>query len=159
MGYYRTRLTHTLEVSQNADDRLGARMNESGWKSHCAGPDLGAYAFWDTGERVLNVRGGFAHYEQSVRVVEVLEKEGPGAEPDLGDETASAKPWNGGPSPTLEGKIVRFSDKIAYINHDIDDAIGRDPAGRRTFLPSTGRFWAIPPGTPEHADPRYDLEQ
>ena len=123
--HYRTRLIHTLEVSQNARTIARAlRLNEDLTEAIALGHDLGHTPFGHAGERALDrVSGiGFSHSEQSVRVVEILEKHGEGL--NLTKETrdgirnhrTSRQPM------TLEGKIVRLSDKIAYINHDIDDA-------------------------------------
>ena len=91
---------------------------------------------------------GFAHYEQSVRVVELLEKKGEGPEPDLGgDGTGSGTTGQSGHPSTMEGKVVRLSDKIAYINHDIDDA---ERAGilSEAELPEAfcRALWATAPG-------------
>ena len=124
--HYRTRLTHTLEVSQNARTIARAlRMNESLVEAIALGHDLGHTPFGHAGERVLNglCEGGFAHYEQSVRVVEVLEKKGQGLNLTWETRDGIRNRGTAGQPHTLEGKIVRFSDKIAYINHDIDDAI------------------------------------
>ena len=124
--HYRTRLTHTLEVSQNARTIARAlRMNESLVEAIALGHDLGHTPFGHAGERVLNelCEGGFAHYEQSVRVVEVLEKKGQGLNLTWETRDGIRNHGTAGHPHTLEGKIVRFSDKIAYINHDIDDAI------------------------------------
>lgn len=124
--HYRTRLTHTLEVSQIARTIAKAlRLNESLTEAIALGHDLGHTPFGHAGEEILNeiCPDGFAHYIQSVRVVEVLEKKGRGL--NLTEEVRDGI-LNHGTSrmpSTLEGKIVRFSDKIAYINHDIDDAI------------------------------------
>lgn len=124
--HYRTRLTHTLEVSQIARTIAKAlRMNESLTEAIALGHDLGHTPFGHAGEYILNeiCEDGFAHYEQSVRIVEVLEKKGRGL--NLTKETRDGilnHRTSGHPS-TLEGQIVRYSDKIAYINHDIDDAI------------------------------------
>lgn len=124
--HYRTRLTHTLEVSQIARTIARAlRMNESLTEAIALGHDLGHTPFGHAGEYILNeiCEDGFSHYRQSVRVVEVLEKKGKGL--NLTKEVRNGilnHRTSGNPS-TLEGKIVRFSDKIAYINHDIDDAI------------------------------------
>lgn len=124
--HYRTRMTHTLEVSQNARTIAKAlRLNEDLVEAISLGHDLGHTPFGHAGERALNeiCPEGFRHNEQSVRVVEILEKQGEGL--NLTEEVidgilnhkSSKMPH------TLEGKIVRLSDKIAYINHDIDDAI------------------------------------
>lgn len=124
--HYRTRLTHTLEVSQNARTIAKAlRMNEDLVEAIALGHDLGHTPFGHAGERALNnvCPYGFEHNVQSVRTVEKLEKNGQGLnltvevrDGILNHQTASM------PS-TLEGKIVRLSDKIAYIHHDMDDAI------------------------------------
>ena len=124
--HYRTRLTHTLEVSQNARTIAKAlRMNEDLVEAIALGHDLGHTPFGHAGERALNriCPYGFEHNVQSVRTVEKLEKGGQGLnltwevrDGILNHQTASI------PS-TLEGKIVRLSDKIAYIHHDMDDAI------------------------------------
>lgn len=124
--HYRTRLTHTLEVSQNARTIAKAlRLNEELVEAIALGHDLGHTPFGHAGERALNelCPGGFKHNEQSVRVVESIEKEGRGLNLtwEVIDGIRNHK-TSGCPS-TLEGQIVRLSDKIAYINHDIDDAI------------------------------------
>lgn len=124
--HYRTRLTHTLEVSQNARTIGKAlRLNEDLVEAIALGHDLGHTPFGHAGETALNTvcPGGFEHNEQSVRVVEVLEKNCRGL--NLTAEVRDGilnHPTRCMPS-TLEGKIVRLSDKIAYIHHDIDDAI------------------------------------
>lgn len=124
--HYRTRLTHTLEVSQNARTIAKAlRLNEDLVEAIALGHDLGHPPFGHAGERALNdvCEGGFLHNEQSLRIVEKLEKEREGL--NLTWEVRDGilnHPTSNKPS-TLEGKIVRLSDKIAYINHDIDDAI------------------------------------
>lgn len=124
--HYRTRLTHALEVSQNARTIAKAlRLNESLVEAIALGHDLGHTPFGHAGEGMLNelCEGGFKHNEQSVRIVEKLEKEGKGlnltweVRDGILNHQTSLMP------ATLEGKIVRLSDKIAYINHDIDDAI------------------------------------
>lgn len=124
--HYRTRLTHTLEVSQTARTIARAlRLNEDLTEAIALGHDLGHAPFGHAGEAVLNeiCPEGFKHYIQSVRVVEVLEKNGQGlnltkeVRDGMMNHSTSRMP------KTLEGKIVRLSDKIAYINHDIDDAI------------------------------------
>ena len=124
--HYRTRLTHTLEVSQIARTIAKAlRLNESLAEAIALGHDLGHTPFGHAGERVLNevCSEGFAHYEQSVRVVEVLEKKGRGLNLTYEVRDGILNHRTAGNPSTLEGKIVRLSDKIAYINHDIDDAI------------------------------------
>ena len=124
--HYRTRLTHTLEVSQNARTIAKAlRLNEDLTEAIALGHDIGHTPFGHAGERALArvCPEGFEHNEQSVRIVEVLEKRGQGLNltKEVRDGILNHK-TKGMPS-TLEGKIVRFSDKIAYIHHDMDDAI------------------------------------
>ncbi len=124
--HYRTRLTHTLEVSQIARTIARAlRLNEDLTEAIALGHDLGHTPFGHAGERALNnvCPNGFKHYEQSVRVVERLEKDGRGL--NLTDEVKNGIlcHTSGEEAYTLEGQIIRIADKIAYINHDIDDAI------------------------------------
>ncbi len=124
--HYRTRLTHTLEVAQIA--RTVAKsllLNETLTEAIALGHDLGHTPFGHTGEEVLNrlCSDGFAHYRQSVRVVEVLEKGGRGLNLTWEVRDGILNHRTSGHPSTLEGAIVRLSDKIAYINHDIDDAI------------------------------------
>lgn len=124
--HYRTRLTHTLEVSQNARTIAKAlRLNEDLVEAISLGHDLGHTPFGHAGERALNgICGlGFKHNEQSIRVVEVLEKNGMGLNLSWEVKDGILNHQTKGNPATLEGKIVRLSDKIAYINHDIDDAI------------------------------------
>lgn len=124
--HYRTRLTHTLEVSQIARTIARAlRLNESLTEAIALGHDLGHTPFGHSGEAVLNriCEGGFAHYIQSVRVVEKLEKNGQGLNLTKEVRDGILNHRTAGHPSTLEGGIVRLSDKIAYINHDIDDAI------------------------------------
>lgn len=124
--HYRTRLTHTLEVSQIARTIASAlRLNEDLTEAIALGHDLGHTPFGHLGEAALNsvVPGGFFHNIQSVRIVERIEKNGQGL--NLSKEVLDGMlnhRGKGSPS-TLEGKIVQISDKIAYVNHDIDDAI------------------------------------
>src|ERR671910_738111 len=128
--HYRTRLTHTLEtagISRTVARAL--RLNEDLTEAIALGHDLGHPPFGHTGEealdRVLEQRFGqrFRHNEQSLRVVEVLERDGRGL--NLTDEVRDGVLHHTGPGEpaTLEGKIVRLVDRVAYINHDIDDAI------------------------------------
>ena len=124
--HYRTRLTHTLEVSQIARTiAKSLRLNESLTEAIALGHDLGHTPFGHSGEFILNqiCEEGFAHYEQSVRVVEVLEKDGRGLNLTWEVRDGILNHRTAGHPATLEGAIVRLSDKIAYINHDIDDAI------------------------------------
>lgn len=124
--HYRTRMSHTLEVSQNARTIGKAlRLNEDLVEAIALGHDLGHTPFGHAGERVLNecVKGGFRHNEQSVRIVEKLEREGNGlnltweVRDGIRNHQISTMP------ATPEGKIVRLADKIAYVNADIDDSI------------------------------------
>ena len=134
--HFRTRLTHTLEVSQIARTIARAlRLNEDLTEAIALGHDLGHTPFGHAGEDTLNalLPGGFTHYEQSLRVVEKLEHEGKGLNLTLEvrdgirrhskgrGEILENKPRD--KSRTLEGQIVRVSDVIAYVNHDIDDAL------------------------------------
>ena len=124
--HYRTRLTHTLEVSQIARTISRAlRLNEDLTEAIALGHDLGHTPFGHAGERTLNsiCPYGFQHYEQSVRVVEVLEKNGQGLNLTKEVRDGMLNHSTARMPSTLEGKVVRLSDKIAYINHDIDDAI------------------------------------
>jgi dGTPase len=127
--HYRTRLTHTLEVSQIARTIARAlRLNEDLTEAIALGHDLGHTPFGHDGEYALNEvmqdYGGFAHHEQSVRVVECIEADGKGMNltVEVRDgirkhKTSSAQ------ALTLEADVVRLADKIAYINHDIEDAV------------------------------------
>ena len=124
--HYRTRLTHTLEVAQIARTIAKAlRLNEDLTEAIALGHDLGHTPFGHSGEAILDriCTEGFAHYEQSVRVVEVLEKKGEGLNLTKEVRDGILNHRTAGHPSTLEGCIVRLSDKIAYINHDIDDAI------------------------------------
>ncbi len=124
--HYRTRLTHTLEVSQNARTIAKAlRMNEDLVEAIALGHDLGHTPFGHAGERALTevCPYGFCHSEQSVRTVDLLEKKGAGLNLTIEVRDGIRNHQTKGNPFTLEGKIVRFSDKIAYIHHDMDDAL------------------------------------
>ena len=124
--HYRTRLTHTLEVSQIARTIARAlRVNEDLTEAIALAHDLGHTPFGHAGERALNALppGRFHHYLQSVRTVERLEKEGRGLNLCWEVLNGVACHTEGHEAATVEGRIVRWADKIAYINHDIDDAI------------------------------------
>ena len=124
--HYRTRLTHTLEVAQTARTIARAlRLNEDLTEAIALGHDLGHTPFGHAGERALNqvYSEGFAHNEQSVRIVERLEKDGKGLNLTWEVRDGILNHQMSGKPSTLEGMIVRYSDKIAYINHDVDDAI------------------------------------
>lgn len=123
--HYRDRLTHTLEVAQIGRTIARAlRLNEDLTEAIALGHDLGHTPFGHSGERALDqvCPCGFAHYEQSVRVVELLEKKGQGLNLTWEVRDGIRNHRTSGTPHTLEGKIVRYCDKIAYINHDIDDA-------------------------------------
>ena len=127
--HYRTRLTHTLEVSQVARNiGVGIGLNENLIEAIALGHDLGHVAFAHTGEDVLNeyLEEGFRHNEQSVRVVTKLENGGKGL--NLTKEVINGILHHSGLGTikdmvTLEGIVVKYSDKMAYLNHDIDDSI------------------------------------
>ena len=124
--HYRTRLTHTLEVSQIARTIARAlRLNEDLTEAIALAHDLGHTPFGHAGERALNrcMDGGFRHYEQGVRVVERLEGNGKGLNLTWEVRNGIDRHTNGEWSKTLEGRIVRVADHVAYINHDIDDAL------------------------------------
>ncbi len=122
--HYRTRLTHTLEVSRIG--RTIARalgLNEDLTEAIALGHDLGHTPFGHAGERALqDITGSFRHYEQSLRVVDKLEKDGRGL--NLCHETRMGilNHTTGEPKDTLEADVVRLADHIAYFNHDLDDA-------------------------------------
>jgi dGTPase len=130
--HYRTRLTHTLEVTQIARTVARAlRLNEDLSEAIGLGHDLGHTPFGHIGEAVLDRclrerfgTDGFRHFEHSLRVVDVLERDGAGL--NLCDDVRDGILCHSGRSPrprTLEGRIVRLVDRVAYINHDIDDAV------------------------------------
>ena len=135
--HYRTRLTHTLEVSQIARTIAKVlRLHEELTEAIALGHDLGHTPFGHTGERVLDtlVPGGFSHYQQSLRIVDVLENDGHGlnltwevrdgiARHSKGKEGAPVGVEPAKRAATLEGQIMRVADLIAYVNHDIDDAV------------------------------------
>ncbi|HEV8208691.1 MAG TPA: deoxyguanosinetriphosphate triphosphohydrolase [Vicinamibacterales bacterium] len=134
--HYRTRLTHTLEVSQIARTIAKVlRLHEELTEAIALGHDLGHTPFGHAGERVIDalMPGGFNHYEQSLRIVDVLENDGKGLNLtwEVRDGIAKhSKGKSGAPvgmsaamrSSTIEGQIMRVADIIAYVNHDIDDA-------------------------------------
>lgn len=123
--HYRTRLTHTLEVSQVSRTIARAlRLNEDLTEAIALAHDLGHTPFGHTGEKILDEvsKNGFKHYEQSLRVVEFLE-DGEGLNLTYEVKEGIICHASSKKAKTNEGKVVRVSDKIAYINHDIDDAI------------------------------------
>ena len=123
--HYVTRLTHTLDVSQIARSLARAlSLNEDLAEAIALGHDLGHTPFGHSGERILNKLSpsGFRHNEQSVRVVDVLEKDGAGL--NLTYEVRDGiLNHNGDGASTLEGRCVHIADRVAYINHDLNDAI------------------------------------
>ncbi len=124
--HYRTRLTHTLEVAQIGRTIARAlRLNEDLTEAIALGHDLGHTPFGHAGERALNeiCPLGFRHSEQSVRVVEFLEKDGKGLNLTKEVRDGILNHRTESTPSTLEGKVIRLADKIAYVNHDIDDAI------------------------------------
>lgn len=124
--HYRTRLTHTLEVSQTARTIAKAlQLNEDLAEAIALGHDLGHTPFGHAGERALNraCPYGFKHNEQSVRTVDILEKDGQGINLTYEVRDGILNHQTSSMPHTLEGKIVRLADKIAYIHHDMDDAI------------------------------------
>jgi dGTPase len=174
--HFRTRLTHTLEVTQIA--RTVARalgLNEDLTEAIGLGHDLGHPPFGHIGEAVLDAclaerfGGGFRHYEHSLRVVEVLEREGAGL--NLCADVRNGILCHSGRAPapaTLEGRIVRIVDRIAYINHDIDDALrarvldeGALPADAIGVLGAAGsaRIDALVHDLVEHSERAGDIVQ
>ena len=123
--HYRTRLTHTLEVSQIARTiAMGLSLNENLTEAIALGHDLGHTPFGHAGERALNavMENGFRHYEQSLRVVDIIENNGKGLNLTYEVRDGIVCHTRGKEADTLEGRIVKLADRIAYINHDIDDA-------------------------------------
>jgi dGTPase len=174
--HYRTRMTHTLEVTQIA--RTVARalaLNEDLAEAIGLGHDLGHPPFGHIGEAVLDAclherfGGGFRHYEHSLRVVEVLERESAGL--NLCADVRDGILCHSGRAPrpaTLEGRIVRIVDRIAYINHDIDDALRAGvlepaalPADAIAVLGSSGsaRIDALVHDLVEHSEAAGDIVQ
>ena len=124
--HYRTRMTHTLEVSQIARIIARAlRLNEDLCEAAALGHDLGHTPFGHSGEKAMQrfYSENFAHYEQSVRVVEKLENDGEGLNLTWEVKDAILNHSGNNEASTLEGRIIKLADRIAYINHDIDDAI------------------------------------
>ena len=124
--HYRTRLTHTLEVTRLARTVARAlRFNEDLAEAIALGHDLGHTPFGHAGERALNkiYEGGFKHYEQSLRVVDLLERDGQGLNLCYETRMGILNHTHGAPDDTREATTVRLCDRIAYINHDLDDSI------------------------------------
>ena len=123
---YRTRLTHTREVTRLARTVARAlRLNEDLAEAAALGHDLGHTPFGHAGERALDkiYPGGFKHYEQSLRVVDVLERDGQGLNLCFETRMGILHHTHGAPDDTREATVVRLCDRIAYINHDLDDSI------------------------------------
>ena len=123
--HYRTRLTHTLEVTQIA--RIiarGLRLNEDLTEAAALGHDLGHTPFGHAGESAMQIfySKDFTHYQQSLRVVDLLERDGEGLNLTWEVRDGIVNHTGSHMASTLEGVIVKFADRIAYINHDIDDA-------------------------------------
>ena len=125
--HYRTRLTHTLEVSQIARTISRClRLNEDLTEAIALGHDLGHTPYGHAGERALNKFTHFAHNEQSLRMVDVIENDGRGMNLTFEVRDGIVNHTGGGRAATLEGRVVAIADRIAYINHDIDDALRGD---------------------------------
>jgi dGTPase len=174
--HYRTRLTHTLEVTQISRTVARAlRLNEDLTEAIGLGHDLGHPPFGHIGEEVLDTclrerfGGGFRHYEHSLRVVERLEREGIGLNLTEQVREGIARHSSRAPEPrTLEGRIVRVMDRVAYINHDIDDALRAGvlreedlPAGPIAVLGDTGsrRIDTLVHDMVEHSERAGDIVQ
>src|SRR3982751_5157135 len=175
--HYRTRLTHTLEVTQIARTVARAlRLNEDLTEAIGLGHDLGHPPFGHIGEAVLDRclrerfgTDGFRHFEHSLRVVDVLERDGAGL--NLCEDVRDGILCHSGRSPeprTLEGRIVRLVDRVAYLNHDIDDALRAEvlsedelPCGPIAVLGDTGsrRIDALVHDLVEHSSAAGDIEQ
>lgn len=145
--HYRTRMTHTLEVNRIA--RTIARalgLNEDLTEAIALGHDLGHTPFGHAGERLLNslMPGGFAHYQQSLRVVDRLEKGGEGLNLTWEVRNGIVCHTKGQQATTLEGQAVRLADQIAYINHDIEDACGARSSTPWTSPCQCPICWALP---------------
>lgn len=124
--HYMSRLTHTLDVSQIARSiARGLALNEDLAEAIALGHDLGHTPFGHVGERVLNrlCEGGFRHSEQSLRVVDLLEKDGKGLNLTFEVRDGIVNHTKSGKPATLEGVVVSLADRIAYINHDIEDSV------------------------------------
>lgn len=122
--HYRTRMTHTLEVAQIGRTMARAlRLNEDLTEAIALGHDLGHTPFGHVGESALNdICGHFRHNEQSLRIVEVLEKDGQGLNLTTAVRDGMLHHTGAVPAKTLEGQLVKYADRIAYLCHDFDDA-------------------------------------
>jgi dGTPase len=124
--HYRTRLTHTLEVTQIARTiARGLRLNEDLCEAAALGHDLGHTPFGHAGEAMMQeyYSKDFTHYKQSLRVVDLLEKNGKGLNLTYEVRDGIVNHSGDNTAATLEGRIIKYADRIAYINHDIDDAV------------------------------------
>ena len=124
--HYRTRLTHTLEVTRlSRTVGRALRLNEDLCEAIALGHDLGHTPFGHAGERALNViyKEGFRHYEQSLRVVDRIEKDGEGLNLCYETRIGILAHTTGHPEESQEAKVVRLCDHVAYLNHDLDDAM------------------------------------
>ena len=124
--HYRTRLTHTLEVTRLSRTVARAlRLNEDLAEAIALGHDLGHTPFGHAGERALNAifSEGFRHYEQSLRVVDCIEKDGRGLNLCYETRIGILAHTTGHPDESREAKVVRLCDHVAYLNHDLDDAL------------------------------------
>ena len=123
-SHYRTRLTHTMEVSQIARTISRALMlNEDLTEAIALGHDLGHTPFGHAGERALNNHVPFSHNKQSLRIVEKLERDGEGLNLTFEVRDGILNHKRGMKPATLEGMVVNYSDRIAYLNHDLDDVL------------------------------------
>lgn len=124
--HYRTRLTHTLEVTRlSRTVGRALRLNEDLCEAIALGHDLGHTPFGHAGERALNViySEGFRHYDQSLRVVDCIEKEGRGLNLSYETRIGIVAHTTGHPEESQEARVVRLCDHVAYLNHDLDDAV------------------------------------
>ena len=145
--HYRTRMTHTLEVDRIARTiARGLRLNEDLTEAAALGHDLGHTPFGHAGERILNevVPGGFRHNEQSLRVVDVLEKDGDGLNLTYEVRRGILCHTGSDRAETLEGQLLHYADRIAYINADIDDALRGGIIYPIDIPVDVSRRWAIP---------------
>ena len=174
--HYRTRLTHTLEVTQVSRTIARAlRLNEDLTEAIGLGHDLGHPPFGHIGEEALHhclserFGGAFRHNEQSLRVVDVLERDGRGLNLSRPvREGILHHSWHAPPPSTLEGAIVRYADRVTYINHDIDDALRAGviavedlPADAIAVLGDSGprRIDALVHDLVEHSEPAGEIVQ
>ena len=124
--HYRTRLTHTLEVTRlSRTVGRALRLNEDLCEALALGHDLGHTPFGHAGERALNAiyKEGFRHYEQSLRVVDSIERDGQGLNLCYETRIGILAHTTGHPEESQEAKVVRLCDHVAYLNHDLDDAM------------------------------------